>query len=159
MRTDMAEDEGGVAAAGDRPAEERVRFGTKIAVVLREDLAVWQKLNAAAFLASGVAGSEPDCIGDAYEDASGHRYLPMFRQPVLVFACDAARLRRAYDRLRDCGLRFSVFTEDLFRTNHDAANRAAVKAARSEDLRLVGMAVRGERKRVDKALKGLSLHG
>jgi hypothetical protein len=158
MRTDMAEGEGGTTAAGDRPTDDIVRFGTKIAVVLREDLPVWQKLNAAAFLASGVAGSEPDCIGDAYEDASGHRYLAMFRQPVLVFAADAAQLRQAYERLRGCGLRFSVFTEELFRTNHDAANRAAVKAVRSEDLRLVGMAVRGERKLVDKALKGLSLH-
>ena len=91
MRTDMAEGEGGTTAAGDRPTDDIVRFGTKIAVVLREDLPVWQKLNAAAFLASGVAGSEPDCIGDAYEDASGHRYLAMFRQPVLVFAADAER--------------------------------------------------------------------
>jgi len=55
-------------------------------------------------------------------------------------------------------LRFSVFTEALFRTNNDADNRAAVKAVRSENLRLAGMAVRGERKLVDKALKGLSLH-
>jgi hypothetical protein len=158
MRSGTTDFEAGATAAGDRPEGERVRFNTKIAVVLREDLPVWQKLNAAAFLASGVAGTEPDCIGEPYEDASGHRYLPMFRQPVLVFASTAEQLRRAYDRLRDCGLGFSVFTEDLFRTNHDAANRAAVKAVRSEDLRLVGMAVRGERKLVDKALKGLALH-
>lgn len=158
MRVEPTDFEGGTAGGGDRPEGQGVRFGTKIAIVLREDLPVWQKLNAAAFLASGVAGTEPDCIGEPYEDASGHRYLPMFRQPVLVFASDAAQLRRAYDRLRDCGLRFSVFTEELFRTNHDAANRAAVKAVQSEELRLVGMAVRGERKRVDKALKGLALH-
>jgi hypothetical protein len=158
MRSDMADFEGGVAAAGDAPADGPVRFSTKIAVVLREDLPVWQKLNAAAFLVSGVAGTETDCIGEPYEDCSGHRYLPMFRQPVLVFAATAAELRRAYDQLRSGGLRFSVFTEDLFRTNHDAANRAAVKAVRSEDLRLVGMAVRGDRKLIDKALKGLSLH-
>src|SRR5882672_3247184 len=63
-----------------------VRFNTKIAVVLREDLAVWQKLNMTAFLVSGVAGTDADTIGESYEDASGHRYLPMFRQPVLIFA-------------------------------------------------------------------------
>ena len=38
----------------------------------------------------------------------------MFRQPVIVFAGSAEQLRRAYDRLREGGLRFSVFTEDLF---------------------------------------------
>src|SRR5882724_6477388 len=135
-----------------------VRFNTKIAVVLREDLAVWQKLNMTAFLVSGVAGTDADTIGEPYEDASGHRYLPMFRQPVLVFAGSAEQLRRAYDRLRAGGLRFAVFTDDLFATGNDGDNRAAVKAVRSEDLRLAGMAVRGERKAIDKALKGLSLH-
>jgi hypothetical protein len=135
-----------------------VRFNTKIAVVLREDLAVWQKLNVTAFLVSGVAGTDADTISEPYEDASGFRYLPMFRQPVLIFAGSTEQLRRAYDRLRAGGLRFSVFTEDLFATNNDGDNRATVKAVRSEDLRLAGMALRGDRKAIDKALKGLSLH-
>ena len=140
------------------PPGGSVRFNTKIAVVLREDLAVWQKLNVTAFLVSGVAGTDADTIGEPYEDASGQRYLPMFRQPVLIFAADAGQLRRAYDRLRERGLRFSLFTDELFATGNDGDNRAAVKGVRSEDLRLAGLAVRGERKLIDKALKGLSLH-
>jgi len=147
-------DHGGDEAARGGP----VRFTTKIAVVLREDLAVWQKLNVTAFLVSGVAGTDADTIGEPYEDASGHRYLPMFRQPVLIFAGNGEQLRRAYERLRAAGLRFSVFTDELFATGNDGDNRAAVKAVRSEDLRLAGLAVRGERKAIDKALKGLSLH-
>ena len=135
-----------------------VRFNTKIAVVLREDLAVWQKLNVTAFLVSGVAGTDADTIGEPYEDASGHRYLPMFRQPVLIFAGSGEQLRRTYERLRAAGLRFSVFTDELFATGNDGDNRAAVKAVHSEDLRIAGLAVRGERKAIDKALKGLSLH-
>jgi hypothetical protein len=35
-----------------------MQFDTKIAVVLREDLAVWQKANVTAFLVSGIAGSD-----------------------------------------------------------------------------------------------------
>ena len=111
-----------------------------------------------AFLVSGVAGTDADTIGEPYEDASGHRYLPMFRQPVLIFAGDAEQLRRAYERLRAGGLRFSVFTDDLFATGNDGDNRAAVKAVRSEDLRIAGLALRGDHKAVDRALKGLSLH-
>jgi hypothetical protein len=147
-------DHGGDAAASGGA----VRFNTKIAVVLREDLAVWQKLNMTAFLVSGVAGTDADTIGEPYEDASGHHYLPMFRQPVLIFAGNAEQLRRAYERLRAGGLRFSVFTDDLFATGNDGDNRAAVKAVRSEDLRIAGLALRGDRKAVDKALKGLALH-
>lgn len=32
-------------------------FDTKIAIVLRDDLAVWQKLNVTTFLVSGIAGT------------------------------------------------------------------------------------------------------
>ena len=32
-----------------------IRFETKIAVLLREDLQVWQRLNVCAFLMSGIA--------------------------------------------------------------------------------------------------------
>src|SRR5262249_29263324 len=41
------------AAAGHH---QGMPFETKIAVVVREDLAVWQKLNIVAFLSSAVAG-------------------------------------------------------------------------------------------------------
>ena len=34
-------------------------FDTKVAVVLLEDLPVWQKANAAAFLVSGIAELRP----------------------------------------------------------------------------------------------------
>lgn len=62
-----------------------MRFDTKIAVVVLGELPTWQKLNVVAFTASGVAVSEPGMTGEPYEDGSGNRYLPMFRQPVLVF--------------------------------------------------------------------------
>ncbi|HEV2675443.1 MAG TPA: DUF2000 domain-containing protein [Aliidongia sp.] len=135
-----------------------MRFETKIAVALRADLPVWQKLNVTAFTVSGLAATDPAMVGEPYEDASGRLYLPMFRQPVLVFAGDAADLRRAYERATERGIRMAIFTEELFSTGHDEANRAAVKAVASADLNLVGLALRGDRKDVDKILKGLSLH-
>jgi hypothetical protein len=134
-----------------------MKFDTKIAVVLREDLPVWQKLNMTAFLVSGIASS-PGVLGEAYEDASGNVYLPMFVQPVMVFSATAEQLRDVYQRLLDQKIRFSVFTEELFSTGHDAANRAAVKVAASEDLKLTGLGLRDNKKLVDAALKGLSLH-
>jgi hypothetical protein len=64
---------------------EPVRFDTKIAVLLRDDLEVWQRLNVASFLVSGIGQRAPEVIGEPYADADGTEYLPMFRQPVLVF--------------------------------------------------------------------------
>jgi len=136
-----------------------MRFDTKIAVVVLGDLPVWQKLNVVAFTVSGVTVSEPGLTGEPYLDASGTEYLPMLRQPVLVFQADPAQVRAAFDRVLGAGLKPAVYTRELFATGHDEANRAAVRAKRLEELDLVGFAVRGERNRLDKALKGLQLHG
>ena len=38
-------------------------FETKIAIVVREDLLVWQKLNVTAFLTSGVLGADSSLLG------------------------------------------------------------------------------------------------
>jgi hypothetical protein len=135
-----------------------VQFETKIAVVLRDDLAGWQKANVTAFLVSGVAGTNPDVLGEPYRDASGNEYLPMFVQPVLVYEADAAALRRTYDRALDRGVTPAIYTYELFATGYDEANRAAVAAVSAEDLDLVGIAFRAERKTVDKVVDRLRFH-
>jgi hypothetical protein len=133
-------------------------FDTKIAVIVREDLAVWQKANAVAFMSSGIAATVPGVVGEPYVDASGSEYLPMFRQPVMVFAADRDGIRRAYERARRRGLPLAIFTDELFSTGHDEANRAAVAAVPSDELDLAGLAIRGERKLVDKVVDKLRPH-
>jgi hypothetical protein len=135
-----------------------MRFDTKIAIAVAEDLAAWQKLNVTAFLASAVAGGVPGLIGERYEDGSGHTYLPMFRQPVLIYAADALALRRVRGQATDRGMDVAVYIEEMFKTGHDEANRAAVLAVTAEEMPLVGVAVHGPKNAVDKLLKGLRLH-
>jgi hypothetical protein len=135
-----------------------LRFDTKIAVVVRDDLAAWQRVNVAAFLVSGIAATAPELVGEPYVDGTGNRYLPMFRQPVHVFEADAAGLRRAYERARERGAELAIFTADLFATGHDAANRAAVAAVPAADLDLVGIALHADGKLVDRALDKVRRH-
>lgn len=134
------------------------RFDTKIAVLLREDVEPWQRLNVTAFLVSGLGTQIPELIGQPYEDADGVPYLPMFRQPVLVFQGAKEVLKAAHERALSRALPRAVFTSDLFATGHDDANRAAVRAVRTTDLDLVGLAVHGPRNAVDKVLKGARMH-
>jgi hypothetical protein len=134
------------------------QVATKIAIVVRDDLPVWQKLNMTSFLASGVAASAPDSIGEDYADADGTRYSPMFGQPVMVFEADANRMARTLDRALSRGMVPTVFTTDLFVTGDDAANRAAVAGVPREKLELAGIALRADRKAVDKVTSGLRLH-
>ena len=135
-----------------------MRFDTKIAVLLREDLEPWQRLNVTAFLVSGLGTAVPEVIGEPYEDADGVRYLPMFRQPVLVFEGTKETLTAAHGRALSRALPRSVFTSDLFGTGNDRDNRAAVRAVGTGDLDLVGMAVHGPKNAVDKVLKGARMH-
>jgi hypothetical protein len=135
-----------------------VRFDTKIAVVIREDLAAWQKMNVTAFLVSGIAGTVPEIVGEPYVDGSGNRYLPMFRQPVMVFGADAPGIRRAYDRGRQRGVEMAIYTRELFATSHDGANRAAVEAVPEDELDLVGIAMHADGKVVDRILDRLRPH-
>lgn len=137
---------------------EPIRFDTKITVLLRDDLATWQRLNVTAFLVSGVAGADPELLGEEYLDADGTGYLPMFRQPVMIFVGDALTLTTAHTRALDRGLRISVFTQELFSTGNDRDNRAAVRAVSRDKLDLVGLALHAPRNVVDKVLKGASLH-
>lgn len=135
-----------------------MQFDTKIAVVIRNDLEAWQKLNVASFLTSGVAAAFPECIGGAYEDASATKYLALIGQPILIYGADGPALSRALDRALTRNVTPAVYTEDMFKTTHDAANREAVKAVARADLNLVGIAMRAERKVIDKIVDGLKFH-
>jgi hypothetical protein len=135
-----------------------MRFDTKIAIAVRADLAVWQKLNVTAFLASAVAGGRPEVVGEPYRDGSGTEYLPMYRQPVLVFAATGPELGAVRDRAVSRELDVAVYIEEMFKTGNDDDNRAAVLAVTADDLTLVGLAVYGPRNAVDKVTKGLQLH-
>jgi hypothetical protein len=59
-------------------------FDTKIAIVVRDDLATWQKLNVTAFLMSDITAANTELIGEKYVDKEGKFHLPMSRQPVIV---------------------------------------------------------------------------
>ena len=135
-----------------------MQFDTKIAVVVRSDLEVWQKLNVASFLCGGIAAAFRECVGEPYEDGSGTRYLPLIGQPILIYGADRSALSRALERALARNVQPALYTEDMFKTTHDAANRAAVRAVGRTDLNLVGLAMRAERKVIDKIVDGLKFH-
>jgi hypothetical protein len=133
-------------------------FDTKIAVVIRDDLAVWQKLNVVGFLTSGIVGAHEGLIGAAYEDAAGNTYLPLMIQPLIVLSASAAAINTIYQRALTRGVRFSLYIEDMFETGHDAANRETVRRRTPADMHVVGLALRDDKKLVDKITRGATLH-
>ena len=134
-------------------------FDTKIAIVLREDLAVWQKLNVTAFLVSGIVAQYPAIIGEPYRDGAGNIYNPMSIQPVIVLSTDQAGLFAIHRRALERGVTASLYIEEMFATGHDAANRAVFAEFGPDDARVVGLALRAEKRLVDKITRGAKMHG
>ena len=73
-------------------------FDTKIAIVVRDDLAVWQKLNVTAFITSGIIGQEGALLGDEYEDVEGVSQIEDLKDPEL-----ARRMGQAMDERMSWG--------------------------------------------------------
>ncbi len=69
-------------------------------------------------------------------------------------ARSGVHIERALDR----DVTPAIYTAELFATGHDEANRAAVADVLAENLDLVGIAFRAERKTVDKVVDGLRFH-
>lgn len=135
-----------------------MRFDTKIAIAVREDLRSWQKLNVTAFLASGIAAGAGGVMGKPYEDGDGNAYLELFRQPVVVYAATAGQLSAAHRKALARGLAMAVYTEDMFGTDNDEDNHAVVRAVAAAGLRFAGIGVHGPRNVVGKILDGVTLH-
>lgn len=134
-------------------------FDSKIAIVLRDDLPVWQKLNVTAFLTSGIVAQFPEIIGEPYRDRVGNLYNPLSIQPVIVLSADAATLSAIHRRALGRGVRTSAYVEEMFATGHDVANRAVFAEFAPDDAKIVGIALRAEKKLVDKITKGARMHG
>jgi len=137
---------------------EEPRFATKIAIVIRDDLATWQKLNVTAFLATGIIGAYPEILGEPFRDGDGNQYHRLAGQPMIVLAADARSLKTIYDRAMQRAVPMSIYIEEMFKTGHDAANRATVRASSPRSIGVVGLALREEKKLVDKITKGATLH-
>jgi hypothetical protein len=135
------------------------QFDTKVAVAVRDDLAAWQRLNVTAFLMSAVTASAgTHAIGEDYVDGDGRRYLPMLVQPVLVFEASAEKLRIVHERAARRDVTLAIYTREMFATGNDEDNRAAVRAVATDQLDLVGVALRAAHRDADAVLRGLARH-
>jgi hypothetical protein len=133
-------------------------FAAKTAVLVRDDLESWQRLNVTAFLVSGITAAYPELVGAPYQDADGQHYLKLLGIPVLVFEGTSDVLTAARRRAIQRAIPVAIYTRDMFATGHDADNRAVVAAAPGAELDLVGVGLHGPKNAVDKVLKGARLH-
>ena len=133
-------------------------FDTKIAIVLLSSLKTWQKLNITSFLTSGIIGQTSSLIGERYIDKSKYEYLALNSQPVVILEAESTLIKKIHSKILERSLACSIYINDMFATGNDEDNRLTVKNYPSEDLPIVGLGLREEKKIVDKVIKGAKLH-
>ena len=77
---------------------------------------------------------------------------------MIVLSADAKTINTVYRRALERSARLSLYIEDMFKTGHDAANRAVVRQYEPDEMKVVGLALREDRKTVDKITKGAKMH-
>lgn len=134
-------------------------YDNKIALVIKNDLLSWQKLNVASFLASAIAIEFPETHGEKFINASGSVYLPFIKHPILIYKAESnAEIKRAFNRAKERELHIGIYTGPLFATKNEAENHIEIAKDTDEDQVLVGIAIYGENKKVNKAVDGLKFH-
>lgn len=134
-------------------------YENKIAIVISNGLAQWQKLNVTAFLASSVSIAFPETHGAPLVSASGTQYLPFLKHPVLIYAAETdEQLIRAFNRATERELHIGVYTKELFATKNEEGNLSEIARHTDSELDLVGIIIYGPNKKVDKAIDKLKFH-
>ena len=133
-----------------------MNLNKKIAIVVRDDLLTWQKLNVTAFLSSGF-GTQ-DIMGENYKDKSGKIYLPMSGQPILVYVANKEEMKEILAKAVNREIEISIYNEEMFSTNTDVDNRAMIKKYATEEIEPVGLGLCGKKQHIDKTLHGYKLH-
>lgn len=131
---------------------------TRIVVIVREDLAVWQKLNVTAFLMSGVTAEHDEIIGDPSVDAEDNPHLRLAGEPVMVLSGTAGMLRNARRRANSRDVPSAVYIDEMFATGNDSANRGVFAEHGPDEENVAGIALRAEKKVADKISKGAKRH-
>ena len=134
-------------------------YDKKVAIVIKDDLLPWQKLNVVSFLASSIAIKFPETHGEDFITADNVKFLPFIKHPVLVYKAETKeKLQRAFLRSRDRELAIGIYAKPLFDTRSGEENVRQIASQTVDDLDLAGIIVYGENKKVDKALDGLKFH-
>ncbi|MFE3051109.1 DUF2000 family protein [Streptomyces albidoflavus] len=133
-----------------------VQWDTKIAVIVRDDLAGWQRVNVTAFLTAGIVHAAPEVVGAPYTFADGVVTAPMLQQPVFVFQATPEKMQTLAARAVRRDVTAVVYPDSIFATNNDADNRATVAGLPFDQVAIAGIAVRGESREIDRVIRSVT---
>src|SRR5699024_370009 len=97
-------------------------------------------------------------IGEHYIDKDNVQYLPMSHQRVMTHSSTQESLLELLQNSLCNDVVITVYTEELHSRYKNADNRAVIAKHNSENLKRVGVGIRGKKQHVHKLFKGLALH-
>ncbi|MCP9313759.1 DUF2000 domain-containing protein [Liquorilactobacillus satsumensis] len=124
----------------------------KIALILNETLENWQACNVSAFLGSGITD---EFKGTNYMDQENNQYVSLLTEPIAVYVASKNHMQRSLLRGNNRDVKVGVFSFDMFNTFNDRDNRQTIASKTSEEINAAGLIIFGNKKEVDKVVRGL----
>ena len=134
-----------------------MEFDTKITLVIRSDLQIWQMLNVCAFLTSGIVGQDTTLIGPDYLDGDGNAFNGLLKQPVIILSAPSGLIKKIHGKALSRQIKTSAYIEEMFKTGYDEANRLEFSKYAADVANIVGLGLRGDRRQIDKITKGAKM--
>jgi hypothetical protein len=131
---------------------------SKITIIIRDNLEMWQRLNVTSFLMSGITAANPEIIGQPYRNVKMDKFLALSTQPIIILAADLMTLRTIHERAIEQGVIHAAYIEEMFSTYNDSDNRNVFAKFSPSDANLVGLGFRSDKKLIDKITKGAVRH-
>jgi hypothetical protein len=98
-------------------------FDTKIAYIVRDDLATWQRLNVVAFLATGIASAAPRSSASPISMHWAGNMAICLASPCLIFEGGLEKLQVVHRKALEREVTIIPYIHAMFATGYDEANR------------------------------------
>lgn len=146
-----------MSAPDDRAASAPPPAAGKCVIVVDEDLGAGLAANTAAVLALSVGAATPGLIGGTCRDADGAEYPGLTVLPVPVLVADGPGLAALRGRAGDEGRLVAVVTDAAQRSKTYEDYQAALSDTPTAEVRILGVALAGAPKQVNRLVGNLRL--
>jgi DNA/RNA-binding domain of Phe-tRNA-synthetase-like protein len=131
----------------------------KITVVVADDIEPGIATNVVGHLTTSVGKNADDIMGRPfYTDKSGEKHIGISRYPVIILKGKKSKIEKLIDQARDENLLVVDYPKEMFETRTDDDLNQALEKKAEEELEYYGVALCGDKDKVEKLTKNFSLY-
>lgn len=134
-------------------------FTSKMAVVVRKDLASWQSMNTAAHIAAYLSNKMDARFdtGDFFVTKDEQKHPRNMQYPIIILSARPGQMPNLMARIRASGLLYLGYLEEMLETTDDAEIERLLEKKTDSEIVYLGIGFFGKNDEVDALTKKYSL--